>query len=116
MPDLVELAGVVEEPISREVVAVSTTPVGLRPPNQARVALIQVQDAAVRVMVTGQDPTTSLGLRVGPDGLLRARGLPSIQGLRFVRDDVADATLEVVYFSGLEMSAEAAEVLRRLTA
>jgi len=93
---------VVLQPLDEETVEVSSTAVALTPSKYqqskgtAAFASIQIQGGAILYRLAGT-PTTTEGATATAGQTLTVCGLPSLQALRFLRQQT-DATLFVTYY------------------
>ena len=92
--------------VGQQTLTVSTTSIGLTIPTGIAPshAIIQVTVANIRWRADETDPTTSAGIIVAAgsniefmDPLFNYEGI--IRNIEFIRDDAADATLEIAFFS-----------------
>lgn len=88
-----------ETPLADEQVTVSTTVVGLNPPPNANVALIQALTNPIRFKANGDSPAAAEGLRMAPNDVIRLEGFKTLHGFRAIREGAADATVEAHYFT-----------------
>jgi hypothetical protein len=64
----------------------------------AAYALIDVESAAIRYLVTGTNPTSQNGHPVASGGELSLCGIEAIRQFKYIRSGGSDATLRVTYF------------------
>lgn len=89
--------------IGAQTLTVSTTSVGLTVPVNTSHAIIQVTVANVRWRADETDPTTSAGIVVAAGSNIEFMDPTGnyegvLRSIEFIRDDAADATLEIAYF------------------
>lgn len=93
MPTMAEMLPAV----GRETLAVSTSAVGFANiPDNARVAVVQVEDDSVRVDFT-EDPTASQGYQLFVGDSFEIWTWKDLNRARFIRV-TTDASLEIIYF------------------
>jgi hypothetical protein len=87
------------KPVSFEKVTVSTVAVGLTvaTAGNAVVAIIDVEDAALRLRADAS-PTAVTGTPAEKGKVIFVCGATAIAGVKFIRRDRTDATLQVAYF------------------
>lgn len=87
--------------VSSEQLTVSSSAVALTVPTptsqRVTYALVQVQDADIRVRVD-QAPTTSSGLIFEAGSVFEIIGASDINGIEFIRDGSSDAEVFVDYY------------------
>lgn len=86
------------DPIRDEAITVSTTVVGLNPPDLAKGALVETQVQPIRWRVSGNDPSAAVGHRQAANERLQLGGIRTLRAFRAIREGAADATLFVSYF------------------
>lgn len=87
-----------------ESLPVSTTAISLTAANYAahRIAVITVENAAIRFRIDGTDPTSSEGHEVEDGGRITLFSADDIFNFRVIRRDASDAILRVSYGDGSE--------------
>ena len=81
-----------------ESLTVGASAVGFSSANDARAALVTVEDASIRFRIDGTDPTSEVGHLLNPGDSIILRNVNNIRRFRAIRAGTADATLRVTYF------------------